>query len=107
MSEEGFGLQLWGAAFQAASFLCLMAIPWIDGKVRLLVSIVAAIGFLAILSFQFYIGYAEQDYGLAFDLMTVTVASIFLYFLGSWLVERLFRLYLLSRQGKRPPPPSS
>jgi uncharacterized membrane protein len=107
MSDEGFGLQLWGAAFQAGSFLCLMAIPWIDGRVKLWVSVVAAAGFLAILSFQFYIGYAEQDYALAFDLMTVTAASMILYFMGSWLVERLFRLFLLSRRSKRTPPPSS
>lgn len=107
MSEEGFGLPLWGAAFQAGSFLCLMAIPWTDGKARLFVSIVAALGFLSILGFQIYIGYAEQDFGLAFDLMTVTVTSIILYFLGSWLVERLFRLYLLSRRRKGPPPPGS
>ncbi len=107
MSEEGFGLQLWGAAFQAGSFLCLMAIPWTDGKARLLVSIAAGAGFLCILGFQFYIGYAEQDFGLAFDLMMVTVSSIILYFLGSWLVERLFRLYLLSRRRKGPPPPNS
>ena len=25
------GIDLWGAAFQAVSFLCLMAIPWTDG----------------------------------------------------------------------------
>ena len=101
-----FGLDLWGAAFQAVSFLCLMAIPWTDDRARIFVIVVAAAGILTILIFQFYIGVESDDYGLGGQLMIVTLSKAALYFCGSWIVERLFRLYLIKRRGKNPPPPS-
>jgi hypothetical protein len=100
-----FGIDLWGAAFQAISFLCLMAIPWTDGSIRFGAILVAALGIISILGFQFYIGVVEQDYGLVADLITVTLANMVLYFSASWIVEKLFRLYLLRR--KKPQSPTS
>jgi len=101
------GLALWGAAFQAVSFLCLMAIPWTDGRLKLVVIAGAAMGFLTILSFQFYIGYKAQDYGLGADLMIVTLSNMALYFCGSWIIERVFRVFLIRRREKNGPPPPS
>lgn len=101
-----FGLDLWGAAFQAVSFLCLMAIPWTDDKVRLILILIAGAGILSILGFQLYIGVEKQDYGLAKDLMIVTIMNAILYFAISWGVERVFRLFLLKRRNDRRPPPS-
>ena len=100
------GADLWGAAFQAISFLCLMAIPWTDGGIRIGAILVAALGILSILGFQFYIGAAKEDYGLAADLITLTLANVVLYFSISWIVEKLFRLYLLKRKKHQPPPSS-
>ncbi|MCC3304096.1 hypothetical protein [Sneathiella sp. HT1-7] len=101
-----FGINLWGATFQAISFLCLMAIPWTDGKIRLIVALVAAAGLLSILAFQFYIGVVKRDYGLGMDLMLVTILNALLYFAISWGLERVFRLYLLKRKKDRQPPVS-
>ena len=100
------GLDLWGAAFQTVSFLCLMAIPWTDGKIRLILGLLAAVGILSILGFQFYIGLEKQDYGLGMDLIIVTLTNAIFYFAISWGVERLFRLYLLKRKKERQPPVS-
>ncbi len=100
------GIDLWGAAFQAISFLCLMAIPWTDGRVRLFVGLVAGAGILTIVLFQYYIGVETGDSALGFDLIVVTLSNAALFFLISWGVERLFRLYLLKRQEKKGPPPS-
>ncbi|WP_293958960.1 hypothetical protein [Sneathiella sp.] len=99
------GVDLWAAVFQAATFLCLMAVPWTDGKLRLLVGSIAGAGLLLILAFQFYIGVKKQDYGLGADLMIVTLANAALYLAISWGVERVFRLFLLKR--KKDGPPSS
>ena len=103
---SALGADLWGAAFQAISFICLMAVPWTDGGLRIGAIIVAALGILSILGFQFYIGVEKQDYGLAADLITVTLANVVLYFSVSWIVEKLFRLYLLKRKKQQPPPSS-
>lgn len=100
------GLNLWGATFQTISFLCLMAIPWTDGKIRLIVALVAAAGLLSILAFQFYIGFEKRDFGLGMDLMMVTILNALLYFAISWGLERVFRLYLLKRKKDRQPPAS-
>ena len=101
------GIDLWGAAFQAVSFLCLMAIPWTDGKIRWVLILVAGAGMLSILAFQLYIGVEKQDYGLAKDLMIVTLTNVILFFAISLGVERVLRLYLLNRKKDRPPPPPS
>jgi signal transduction histidine kinase len=101
------GIDLWGAVFQAASFLCLMAIPWVDGKIRWILTLVAGAGILSILGFQLYIGVEKQDYELAKDLMLVTITNAILFFAVSLGVERVLRLYLISRKkDRRPPPPS-
>ncbi|MCF8467762.1 MAG: hypothetical protein K9G33_10210 [Sneathiella sp.] len=104
MSE--LGVDLWGAAFQAISFLCLMAIPWTDGRIRIGAIIVAALGILSILGFQLYVGVEKQDYGLAADLVTLTLANVVMYFSVSWIVEKLFRLFLLKRKKQQTPPSS-
>jgi hypothetical protein len=101
-----FSLDLWGAAFQTISFLCLMAIPWCDGRLKLLVGVLAAAGLLSILGFQFYIGVKEQDYGLGGQLMLITLTNIVIYFAASWIVEKIFRLYLLKKREKNNRPPS-
>ncbi|MZR29926.1 hypothetical protein [Sneathiella litorea] len=100
------GVDLWGAVFQAMSFLCLMAIPWTGGKARLIVALVAGAGLLSILGFQFYIGVKTHDYRLGMDLMMVTFLNAVFYLAISWGVERLFRLYLLKRKNDRSPPSS-
>jgi len=100
------GIDLWGAAFQAVSFLCLMAIPWTDGKIRIIVALMAGAGILSILAFQFYIGVEKHDYGLGMDLMMITFLNAVFYLAISWGVERVFRLFLLKRKKDRSPPPS-
>ena len=101
------GIDLWGAAFQAVSFICLMAIPWAVGQFRVIVALLATVGIMAILGFQFYIGVEKQDYGLALQLMTVTIMNVVFYFAISWGVERVFRLYLLKRKKGNDQPPRS
>ncbi|WP_373085815.1 hypothetical protein [Sneathiella sp.] len=101
---SGFGADLGGAAFQAISFLCLMAIPWTNGKGRVAVIVVAVFGIASILGFQFFIGISVSDFDLGRDLMIVTLTNAVIYFAGSWTVERIFRLFLLSRKKNRQPP---
>ncbi|MEX0582861.1 MAG: hypothetical protein WD185_04265 [Sneathiella sp.] len=100
------GVNLWAAVFQTVSFLCLMAIPWTDGRLRWLVGLLAASGIILILAFQFYIGVEKNDYGLGADLMIVTLANAALYLAISWGVERVFRLFLLRRRKDGRPPSS-
>ena len=99
MTETGIDLS--GAVFQAISFLCLMAIPWTDGKIRWILILVSGVGILSILGFQLYIGAQQQDYALAKDLMVVTITNAILFFAISLGVERILRLYLLSRKKDR------
>ncbi len=100
------GIDLWGAVFQAASFLSLMAIPWTDGKIRVVLAVLATAGIATILGFQLYIGIQKEDMALGMELMIVTITNVVLYFAISWGVERLFRLYLLKRRKDRSPPTS-
>lgn len=100
------GIDLWGAAFHAITFLCLMAIPWTEGRIKWLVGLIAGGGILTILLFQYFIGVESEDSALGRDLMIVTLSNAVLFFLGSLVVERLFRIYLLKRRQKKEPPTS-
>ena len=100
-----YSLSFWSAAFQAASFICLMAIPWTDGKTRISVAVIGAIGIATILGLQLYVGLQHDDIGLGIDLATMTIFNVIFFVALSWGVERLFRLYLLKRRKGRNPPP--
>lgn len=100
-----YSLSFWSAAFQAASFLILMALPWTEGKIRILLAIIGGLGIATILGFQIYVALAHDDPALAVDLVMMTLFNLALFVALSWGVERLFRLYLLRRQKGRTPPP--
>tara|TARA_R100000005_G_scaffold96574_1_gene84717 strand:- start:4009 stop:4323 length:315 start_codon:yes stop_codon:yes gene_type:complete len=100
-----YSLSLWSAVFQAVSFLCLMAIPWTDGRTRIAVAIIGTIGIATILAFQIYVAVQQGDMGLGIDLTLMTLVNVVFYVALSWGVERLFRLYLLKRRKGRGEPP--
>ncbi len=86
-------LGLWAAVINAGIFLFLIAIPWVSGPIRLLVLFLGLGGVLCLLGFDFYFGVAEQDYGLAADLMLLDLTKAVFYFGASWAIERIFRTF--------------
>jgi len=98
-----FSPELWASVVNATVFFALMAVPWSVGKTRNLAAVLGFGGVAMLLGFDFWIGYEQQDYGLGFDLVTLTVLKAVFFFLVSLLVEKIVRLIMSIREAKKSP----
>lgn len=98
-----FNPEIWASVLNAAIFISLIIFPWSVGKRRIITGLIGFGGVLALLAFDFGIGYKSNDFGLAADLMMLTATKGIFFFFSSLLIERLVRLYAASvHKNKKP-----
>lgn len=98
-----FTPDIWASVFNLAVFLCLILFPWTTAGAKKFTGLLGFGGLVCLLAFDFYVGYESKDLSLSADLMTLTVVKGIIFFFGSLLFERVFRMFMLQReQNKRP-----
>jgi len=95
--------ELWSSVVYALVFLALILFPWTVGVHRRLTGFVGFGGLAVFVLVSFLVGQHQNDPGLGRDLILLDLLKATFFFLASYLVERVFRLWMQYREANKPP----
>jgi hypothetical protein len=98
-----FSLDIWSAVMNAVIFLCLIAIPWLSGPIRVPTMFLGIGGLILLLGFDVFAGMQADDSGMAINLAVLTLSKAVFFFLASLAVEKLFRAILQHYRERKAP----
>ncbi|MBO6827223.1 MAG: hypothetical protein JJ879_13540 [Sneathiella sp.] len=95
--------ELWSSVLYAVVFLALILFPWAVGVHRRLAGFVGFGGLAVFVLVSYFVGLHKEDPGLGRDLILLDLLRAAFFFLASYLVERVFRLWLQYRKTNQAP----
>lgn len=95
--------ELWSSVLYAVVFLALILFPWTVGIHRRLAGFLGFGGLAVFLLVSYLVGEYKNDPSLGRDLILLDLLKASFFFLASYLIERVFRLWLQYRKANKPP----
>lgn len=95
--------EIWGPVVYAAVFISLILFPWTVGRIRLIFAVLGFGGLAAIVALDILVGMEKGELALAKDLALLDILKGVFFFLSSFLVERVFRIWMIRREQNKPP----